>query len=105
MYSDPIKVSPKRLRLRVRCTCDTLGYSRIMLLISLLQFSILSVLLAAANLKSSNGPKAIVFIHGILGNYQEGSNIQQWVSEVSLFICSRDDLNSNFPDLRFYHVT
>uniref|UniRef100_A0A8W8L1K2 Uncharacterized protein n=1 Tax=Magallana gigas TaxID=29159 RepID=A0A8W8L1K2_MAGGI len=66
---------------RVRCTCDTLGYSRIMLLISLLQISILSVLLAAANLKFSNGPKAIVFIHGILGNYQEGSNIQQWVSE------------------------
>lgn len=76
-----------------------------MLLISLLQFSILSVLLAAAKLKFSNGPKAIVFIHGILGNYQEGSDIQQWVSEVSLFVCSRDNLISNFLNLCFYHVT
>ena len=53
-----------------------------MFLVVLLQVFTLSFLLAA-NLKLSPGPKAIVFIHGILGNYQEGSDIQKWVAEVS----------------------
>lgn len=52
-----------------------------MLLVVILQLSILAIILAVHNVP--NGPKAIVFIHGILGNYQEGSDIQKWVEEVS----------------------
>ncbi|XP_048777988.2 lysosomal thioesterase PPT2-A-like isoform X1 [Ostrea edulis] len=60
-----------------------------MLLVVILQLSILAIILAVHNVP--NGPKAIVFIHGILGNYQEGSDIQKWVEEVH-------------PDTPFYAI-
>ncbi|XP_062615868.1 LOW QUALITY PROTEIN: lysosomal thioesterase PPT2-A-like [Saccostrea cucullata] len=60
-----------------------------MLLVIVLQLSILALLLTANNVTS--GPKAIVFIHGILGNYEEGTDIQRWVEEVH-------------PDTPFYSI-
>lgn len=52
-----------------------------MLLVVVLQFSVLAFITGASNI--SNGPKAVVFIHGIFGYQKDGMEIQQWVEQVS----------------------
>ncbi|XP_048777992.1 lysosomal thioesterase PPT2-A-like isoform X2 [Ostrea edulis] len=60
-----------------------------MLLVVVLQFSVLAFITGASNI--SNGPKAVVFIHGIFGYQKDGMEIQQWVEQVH-------------PDTPFYSI-
>jgi hypothetical protein len=52
-----------------------------MLLAVVLPFCILAFLTGASVVP--NGPKAVVFIHGIFGNHKDGLDIKQWVEQVS----------------------